>query len=62
MGVEQVLVADGLAQDAADEAEVGEMVRVDAAHGVWLVGRPVSSSGKESVVLYFEGKYGCKIE
>ena len=51
MRVEQVLVTDGLAQDAADEAEVGQMVGVDAAHGVRLVGRTVSGSGKESVVL-----------
>jgi hypothetical protein len=60
MRVEQVLVTDGLAKDAADEAEVGQVVGVDTRHGVGLVGGAVRSSSEESVVLEWRRKEGRK--
>ncbi len=56
-GPTHLLVAQGLAKDAADETEVVEVVRVDGRHGRGLVGRPVRRRREEGVVLcLFRGR------
>ena len=51
MSIQEVLVAQGLAEDTADETEMRQVIGVYAGHGVGLVRRPISGSCKEGVVL-----------
>jgi hypothetical protein len=56
--VQEVVVAQGLPQDATNKAEMRQVVRIDAGGGVGLVGGPVRGDGEESIVLRRGGREG----
>lgn len=50
VSIEQLVVCQGLANDAAHEAKVVQVVRVDVGQGIGLAGRAIRRRGKQGVV------------